>query len=93
MEFPHPFKMRPAGIEPAWRRIMSSLPPQSAKSAYLLGFQPSALGLTNDILSYINHNTLSYYNLATREQLSIMFKCSTAYLVQDGVNKITIIRG
>jgi hypothetical protein len=31
--------------------------------------------------------------LATREQLSIMFKCSTAYLVQDGVNKITILRG
>ncbi len=31
--------VRPAGIEPALRRIMSSLPPQSAKGACFAGFQ------------------------------------------------------
>lgn len=31
--------VRPAGIEPALRRIMSSLPPQSAKGAYFAGFR------------------------------------------------------
>jgi hypothetical protein len=55
-----------------------------------MDFNLTPFGLTSDSRSYINHNTLSDYNLATHEQLLITFKCSTSDQLCNGVNFFSI---
>jgi len=58
-----------------------------------MDFNLALFGLTSDFRSYINHNTLSHYNLASHEQLLITFKCSQSDQVCNEVNFFGIDKG